>query len=286
MVDGLLVVDKAEGPTSFDVVARARRALGTRSIGHTGTLDPLASGVLVLLAGNWTRLANVLVSDDKRYRATITFGAATSTDDRAGEVIARGDPATVDEERLAGALAGMLGVQRQVPPAFSAIHVEGERAYHKARRGEAVVLEAREVEIRALELVSWRAPDAVVDVHCSKGTYVRALARDLGRALGVPAHLSALRRTAAGPWTLDDAIPLTALEDAAAARAALRTGPAALRAVTLIPVDEATTAALRQGKRVPWSAPDTAAAVAHHGEQLVAIVAVEDGRLRVLRGFG
>ncbi|MCC7073340.1 MAG: tRNA pseudouridine(55) synthase TruB [Deltaproteobacteria bacterium] len=285
-MEGLLIVDKAEGPTSFDVVARARRALGTRAIGHTGTLDPLASGVLVLLVGRWTRLANLLASDDKRYRATVRFGTSTTTDDRAGEVADRGDPALLDEARVRAALTGLRGTHAQVPPAYSAIHVSGQRAYQLARRGDTVELAPRAVEVFSLELVEWRPPDAVLDVHCSKGTYVRALARDLGRALGVPAHLHALRRTAAGTWTLDDAVPAALLEDAPAARAALRTGTSALRGATLVPVDDRVAAALRQGKRPAIGAPATAAGVAHRGEELVAIVAVEDGCARVLRGFG
>lgn len=284
--EGLLVVDKAEGPTSFDVVARARRALGTRAIGHTGTLDPLASGVLVLLAGRWTRLANLLASDDKRYRATIRFGTRTTTDDRAGEVVEHADPAPLVEERVRSALASMRGAQEQVPPAYSAIHVEGQRAYQLARRGDEVELAPRSVTIFTLELVHWSSPDAVVDVHCSKGTYVRALARDVGRALGVPAHLYALRRTAAGPWTLDDAVPQAQLDDPAAARAAVRTGLTALRGVPLLAVDERTAGALRQGKRPAVDAPTLPGAVAHCGDDLVAIVAVDDGTARVVRGFG
>lgn len=287
MPDGLLVVDKPEGPTSFDVVARARRALGTRSIGHTGTLDPLASGVLVLLVGSWTRLANLLTSDEKRYRATVRFGARTRTDDREGEVLERGDATRVDEATLRAALARMQGPQRQVPPAFSAIHVEGERAYAKARRGEAVALEARDIVLHEVGLLEWRPPDAVVDVRCSKGTYIRALARDLGQALGAPAHLGALRRTAAGPWTLDDAVPLSLLvDDPAAAIAALRAGARALRGVSLLPVSEDEARALRQGKRVATAAPAQQGAVAHVGETPVAIVDVEDGAMRVVRGFG
>ena len=287
MPDGLLVVDKPEGPTSFDVVARARRALGTRSIGHTGTLDPLASGVLVLLVGSWTRLANLLTSDEKRYRATVRLGASTRTDDREGEVLERGDATRVDEATLRAALARMHGPQQQVPPAFSAIHVEGERAYAKARRGEAVALEARDIVLHEVGLLEWRPPDAVVDVRCSKGTYIRALARDLGQALGVPAHLGALRRTAAGPWTLDDAVPLSLLvDDPAAAIAALRAGARALRGVSLLPVSEDEARALRQGKRVATAAPAQQGAVAHVGETPVAIVDVEDGAMRVVRGFG
>lgn len=284
--NGLLVVDKPEGPTSFDVVARARRALGVRAIGHTGTLDPLASGVLVLLTGSWTRLANQLTSDEKRYRATVSFGRSTTTDDREGATVESGDASALDEGRVRSALTGLRGAQQQVPPAFSAIHVDGERAYDKARRGEAVEMAPRDVVIHELDLVQWRPPDAIVDVRCSKGTYVRSLARDLGRAVRVPAHLGALRRTAAGPWTLDDAVPMTLLDDPAAARAALRGGTAALRGVTLVPIDETTARALRQGKRVANDLPDTSAAVAHHGEELVAIVAAEGGSLRVLRGFG
>lgn len=283
--DGILVIDKPKGPTSFDLVARARRAYRTREIGHAGTLDPLATGVLVLLVGRATRLQRILMDHDKRYRATVAFGARTSSDDAAGEIVERGDPAGLTEERVRAALEGFVGAQRQVPPAHSAIHIDGERAYAKARRGEEVVMQARDVVFHSLTLEHFAAGVAVVDVLCSKGTYIRALARDLGVALGVPAHLGALARTASGGYTLDDAHPASVLDDADAARAGLLTGRAALRGVTILDVDDGVRTALRQGKRVPSPARFDGIAIAAQADELVALVEQHDGVLRSVRGF-
>ncbi len=287
-ISGVLVIDKPEGPTSFDVVARVRRALKTREVGHCGTLDPLATGVVVVCVGTYTRLVRVLSADDKRYTATIAFGTSTTTDDREGDVVDRGDPAKVDEKALRAAVASMSGVQMQVPPAYSAIHIDGERAYAKARRGETVEMVAREVVVHGLSLLSLDVTDdsarAVVDVHCGKGTYVRALARDIGVKLGVPAHLHALRRTRSGAYGLEDAVHLDDVD--AQAAEALRTGTGAIRGVPLVPVNDEQAAALAQGRRVPTSVSVEGTALAHRGEQPVALVRVENGALVVERGFG
>lgn len=219
--DGILVADKPVGPTSHDVVALVRRLAGTRRIGHGGTLDPFASGVLPLYLGVATRIVEFHLGASKAYRATVVFGASSSTDDLEGELTPAPGPPPA-REAVAAALAGFLGSREQLPPAFSARKVGGRRAYALARRGETPELRPRVVTFEALELVAWDegapgAPAAIVDVRCSAGTYVRALARDLGAAVGSAAYLAALRRTASGPFTLADARPLDEVRAAAAA---------------------------------------------------------------------
>jgi len=219
-VDGILVVDKPVGPTSHDVVALVRRLAGTRKIGHGGTLDPFASGVLPLYLGVATRVVEFHLGAPKAYRATVVFGASSTTDDLEGELTPADAPPPT-RETVAAALATFLGRHEQQPPAFSARKVGGRRAYVLARRGETPELRPRTVTFEALELVAWDEagsgqPTAVIDVACSAGTYVRALARDLGAAAGSAGYLGALRRTASGPFTLADARPLDAVRAAAA----------------------------------------------------------------------
>ncbi len=214
---GLVVVDKPGGPTSHDVVSRVRRLARTRKVGHAGTLDPMATGVLVLGIGRATRLLGHLVAGEKAYDATIRLGARTLTDDAEGEVTggAPADHLGVDEVRAA--LGAFTGEIDQVPTAVSAVKVGGRRAYQRVRDGEDVTLDARRVCVHALDLARVRAEGAYVDVEvslrCSAGTYVRAIARDLGEALGVGGHLTALRRTAVGAFGLDRARTLEQLEE-------------------------------------------------------------------------
>ena len=231
---GVLVVAKPAGPTSHDVVALVRRLAGTRRIGHGGTLDPFASGVLPLFLGGATRLVEYHLADDKAYRATVCFGARSSTDDLDGELTPVEGPA-VTQEALTAELAGFLGPQLQEPPAYSAIQIGGRRAYAMARAGETVTLAPRQVEIKRLDLVEWDAGDparpiAIVDVTCSAGTYVRALARDLGTRLGSAAYLGALVRTGSGPFGLDSARSLDQIREAAATA-----GPDGVRKLLLAP---------------------------------------------------
>ncbi len=219
-LDGILVVDKPIGPTSHDVVGLVRRLAATKRVGHGGTLDPFASGVLPLFLGRGTRIVEFHLADRKRYRATVCFGASSSTDDLEGELTPSPGPAPTRDQVEAG-LAGLSGPISQRPPAYSAIKVGGRRAYAMARAGETVTLAEREVTIHELALVSWDGSDAdrpiaVLDVECSAGTYIRALARDLGEQLGSAAYLGALRRTAAGPFPERDAIPLDTVRAAAA----------------------------------------------------------------------
>lgn len=209
---GLLIVDKPEGPTSHDVVGMARKAVGLRRIGHTGTLDPMASGVLVLCIGKATRLAEYLTGHDKRYRATIAFGAATDTYDAAGEVTAT-SPNRPSRSALEDAIRGFQGVQMQRPPAYSALRTKGRRAHQLARAGKPVDLDPREVTIHSLDIVRSDLEHVVLDIHCSTGTYVRSLAFDLGEALGTYGHIAALRRTECGAFTEEQATPPEALAD-------------------------------------------------------------------------
>jgi tRNA pseudouridine55 synthase len=220
-LDGVLILAKLPGPTSHDVVALARRLTGTRRIGHGGTLDPFASGVLPLFLGGATRLVEYHLGDRKGYRATICFGSSSTTDDLDGELTPVDGP-VLSAAALEAALLTFRGEIRQRPPDFSAIQVGGRRAYAMARHGVAPGLDERMVTIHALELVAWNSDDpvrpiAIVDVECSAGTYVRAIARDLGATLGSGAYLGALIRTASGPFRLEDAISLEALRAAAAA---------------------------------------------------------------------
>jgi tRNA pseudouridine55 synthase len=213
MTDGLLVVDKPGGWTSHDVVARVRRLVGTRRVGHAGTLDPMATGVLVIGVGRGTRLLGHLALADKDYDATMRLGVTTSTDDADGDVVEERDATAVTDEALAAAVASFVGDIEQVPSAVSAVKVDGERAYKRARRGEEVRLSARPVHVARFDVVGRRGDEVDVRVTCSTGTYVRALARDVGSALGVGAHLTALRRTRVGGFGLDRARTLDQLAD-------------------------------------------------------------------------
>jgi tRNA pseudouridine55 synthase len=218
-LDGILVVAKPAGPTSHDVVALVRRLAATKRVGHGGTLDPFASGVLPVFLGHATRVVEYHLGDAKAYRATVCFGATSTTDDLEGELTPASGPAP-SRSAVEAAMAELIGVISQRPPAYSAIKVGGRRAYAIARAGEEVVLASRDVTIHSLELESWddsesERPVAVISVRCSAGTYVRALARDLGEAVGSAAYLGALTRTASGPFVLDGATPLDEIRGAA-----------------------------------------------------------------------
>lgn len=215
MMDGIFSVNKAVGMTSHDVVARARRLTKQRRIGHAGTLDPAADGVLPLCLGQATRLVEYLSESGKAYRATIRFGVVTDTYDREGAVT-REAPVTLTEAEIAAALPAFLGEQMQRPPIYSAIKRNGQPLYALARAGQEVIVEPRPVRIDALRIVAWASPDLTLDVECGKGTYIRSLAYDLGELLGPGAHLAALTRTRSGPFTLAMSVTLDALEAALA----------------------------------------------------------------------
>src|SRR5499427_1360347 len=210
-IDGVLLLDKPSGPSSNAVLQRAKRLLGAARAGHTGTLDPLASGLLVIAFGEATKFSGGLLEADKAYRAALSFGARTSTGDAEGEVLARSEVA-VTEEGLRAALERFRGEIAQVPPMHAAIKHEGRPLYDYARRGESVERAPRRVTIRRLEVERFEHGSATLVVECSKGTYVRTLAEDIGEVLGCGAHLAALARVAVGPFTLAEAIRLEELE--------------------------------------------------------------------------
>lgn len=257
--DGLVVVDKPAGWTSHDVVAKARRILRTRKIGHAGTLDPMATGVLVLGVGRATKLLGHLALTDKEYEAVIRLGVTTVTDDAEGEVVEE-RPVDAGPAALAAAIATLTGEIDQVPSSVSAVKIDGKRAYARVRSGEEVKLAARRVSVGAFELRERRdretgapdpaGPDLAVRVACSSGTYIRALARDLGASLGCGGHLTYLRRTRVGPFEVADALDLAAFADrAAAAVTPLAEAVASAFPVRRVGVDEA--AAVTYGRRLP-----------------------------------
>lgn len=298
--DGILVVDKPSGPTSFDVVRRIKHAARLRRVGHGGTLDPLASGVLPICVGEGTKLAAFLLDADKEYDVTLRLGVETDTYDAAGAITARHDPSAVDEARLRAALPAFTGAIQQTPPVYSALKRDGRPLYAYARAGEAVEIAPRAVTVHALELTGWGGQDAVsLRLRCSKGTYVRSLAFDLGRALGVGAHVTALRRTRSGPFALADARSLDAVlgELSRASDAALPIIPPAdaLPHLPRCSVDAAGTRILEQGKRLPWDALVGAPALADSarvrivrpdGRLLAVAEPRADGTVRTLRVFG
>lgn len=216
-----LLVDKPEGLTSFDVVKRVRTGAGVQKVGHAGTLDPRATGLLiVLVARPATRLQESFMHLPKTYVGTMRLGERTASHDAETEVVAHADPSSLTREEIESARTQFLGTIEQVPPMYSAVKVEGERLYKKARRGETVDRPPREVQIDAFDLIEWTGSDLRFRVKCSKGTYIRSLARDMGDVLGVGAHLTALRREAIGSYSVQDAWRLSALEDALSQRKA------------------------------------------------------------------
>lgn len=291
-LDGILIVAKPAGPTSHDVVALVRRLAATKRVGHGGTLDPFASGVLPVFLGHATRIVEYHLPDRKAYRATICFGASSTTDDLEGE-LTPSDGAAPTCQAVEADLPRLSGTISQRPPAYSAIKVGGRRAYTLARAGETVDLATREVTIHALDLVTWDGTDpdrpiAVIDVVCSAGTYIRALARDLGEMLGSAAYLGALTRTASGPFTLDIATSLDEVRTAAADGPAgllpilrpLDTGLDAFPVVALTP-DEVTAVTRGQFVRPAAGLPAPADRYRLRGPDgaLIAIATASEGRL-------
>jgi tRNA pseudouridine55 synthase len=211
-ISGVLVIDKPIGLTSHDVVQIVRKGTNIRRAGHTGTLDPRASGVLVILIGPAVRLSEFVSASDKRYQAVIRLGQTTDTYDADGHVTST-SLVEITEEQFENALRQFIGEIEQVPPPYSAVKVKGRKAYEMAREGEEVNLQPRKIQVYNLDLLEWAPPEAVIDVYCSSGTYVRSLAHDMGETLGCGAHLVGLRRTKSGRFTLRDAVPLRKLRE-------------------------------------------------------------------------
>ncbi len=287
--DTVVVVDKPAGVTSHDVVGRVRRLVGSRRVGHAGTLDPMATGVLVLGIERATRLLTYVVPGEKAYDATIRLGVATVTDDAEGEVAARRDASGVPDEEIAAGVRALTGELEQVPSSVSAVKVDGVRAYRTVREGGTVELAPRRVTVSRFDVQDLRRGGPVVDldvsVVCSAGTYVRALARDLGAALGVGGHLTALRRTRVGPFDLAQAATLDELDAAAAAGAPL--GLPLVEAVRRLfgvrSVDAATGVRVGHGAAVPAPedvAPDALVGIVGPDGELLSLARRDGGLLR------
>ncbi|WP_420836965.1 tRNA pseudouridine(55) synthase TruB [Agromyces badenianii] len=301
MNSGILLVDKPQGITSHDVVSRMRRLAGTRKIGHAGTLDPMATGLLILGVNGATRLLHYLVGLDKEYLATIRLGWNTTTDDAEGEPLeaAPADAvAAVTDDAVLAAISPLTGEISQVPSAVSAVKVAGKRAYQRVRDGETVELAARRVTVSAFEPLAFRAGDGHLDidvrVECSSGTYVRALARDLGAALGTGGHLTALRRTRIGRFEVGEAGELEGFD---VAKSIMTPTDAARRALPVVTLTEQQAVDLGHGKRVDVAAiggleasnaaapmSPVLAAVAPD-DRLIAIVEPRGRQLKVVTGF-
>lgn len=297
-IDGVLLVDKPSGPTSFDVVRDLRRGTGARKVGHAGTLDPLADGLLLVCLGEATKAVPWLMDAAKEYVATVALGVETDTLDAQGEVTARRDVPPLDRAAVEAALAPFFGVIRQVPPAHSALKQDGERLYEKARRGETVEVAARDVlvhdlTLERLDLESGGSPQFVVRVRCGKGFYVRSLARDLGVALGCGAHLAALRRTATAGFTVADARRPEDLLDGDAWRAALVPVERALGHLPVVALSAEDARRVWHGNPIPWAAseepPVGPTRLSAPDGSLLAVgevrVDASDAVLHVLRGF-
>ena len=212
-MDGILNINKATGMTSHDVVAKVRKQLKQKRVGHAGTLDPAASGVLPICVGLGTRVAEYLSESGKAYRAEMRFGVVTDTYDTEGSILRTSDASELTLARIEEILPHFLGAQMQIPPLYSAIKLQGQPAYKRIRAGEEITLAARPIEIYALRIVDWQAPLLTLDIECSKGSYIRSLAYDLGEYTGYGAHLAGLIRTRSGPFTLEESISLEQLAD-------------------------------------------------------------------------
>ncbi|HEX6367883.1 MAG TPA: tRNA pseudouridine(55) synthase TruB [Longimicrobium sp.] len=286
---GVLPIDKPVGPTSHDAVAAVRRALKTRAVGHTGTLDPFASGLLLVCVGPATRLAEYFAPLAKTYVATMRLGEATDTDDRTGEVIASSDAwSGLTREQVEAVLAAQVGTTEQLPPSYSAKKVDGERMYAVARRGGEVQRTPVTVTIHAVRVLSIDLPDVVFEVECGSGTYIRAIARDAGEALGVGGHLRELRRTRIGPHDVARAVPMDRLGEEELVRAAMLAPAEAVSHLPRVVADERGEADLRHGRAV--QAPDGFAAegpvaVVSAGGELLAVGEAVEGVVRPRKVF-
>lgn len=292
MVGGFLIIDKPAGCTSHDIVNRVRRILGTKKVGHTGTLDPFATGVLPVAVGEGTKAIPFLDEGEKQYLATIQLGITTDTLDCTGTVIQEADCSEITETGLRQAMSGLTGTIKQVPPMYSAIKQGGQPLYKLARKGVEVEREARQVLIRQFDLLAFEPPLARVQVRCSRGTYIRSLADDLGVQLGCGACLTELRRTASGPFHLSAALTLEQLEAAVAAGELaqhLLTPLAMLEHLPQVVLD-ATAARLVRNGQIPYNCPlpelpeDGCCCLISDGV-LLAVARKQQGRLVLQRGF-
>lgn len=289
LIHGFITIDKPAGMTSHDVVAKLRRVAGQRRVGHGGTLDPAATGVLPIALGEATKLLSYLVDGRKTYLATVHLGITTTTDDAEGEALETLPVPPLGREALQAALQPFVGRVQQVPPIYSAIQVGGQRMYDLARRGEKVELAPREVEIDRIEIHAWQPPQLTIEVVCGKGTYIRAIARDLGTALGCGAHLAALRRTAVGPLIAARAVALGTLVATPASLAEHLLPPeTAILDWPRVDVDEPTAKRIRNGLSVRLSEPEpTDDCIRAHGPEghLLALLRKSDSAWQPFRVF-
>ena len=280
MINGFVVIDKPAGITSHDVVSRVRRILGTRKVGHTGTLDPFATGVLPVAVNDGTKAIPFLDEGSKTYEALLCLGVATDTLDMTGTILSETDPSSITREKLISCLTDFTGAISQIPPMYSAIKQNGQPLYKLARRGVEVERKARDVEIYSLELLSFDLPHASIRVVCSRGTYVRSLADDIGRQLGCGAALQELRRTASGPFHIENAVTLTDFETAAVegrAEALSLSLMTVLDHLLEIPLAAEGVEGLRFGRAPSWSATITETPIICLDETLVRLTS--DGTL-------
>ncbi|CEH07404.1 tRNA pseudouridine synthase B (tRNA pseudouridine 55 synthase) [Propionibacterium freudenreichii] len=283
---GLLIVDKPAGLTSQQVVGRCRHLLGTRKVGHAGTLDPMATGVLIVGVNRATRLLGHLAMHDKRYLATIRLGASTTTDDAEGEVVAQTDASGVEDEQVNAGIAGLTGQIDQVPSSVSAIKVNGQRAYALVRKGQDVTLAARRVTVSDFTVLATRREGPFIDldvtVECTSGTYVRALARDLGAGLGFGGHLTALRRTRIGRYLIDDAVQLPDRDSDQPAPPLMPMARAAELSFPVVHIDAAQRQAVGYGKPLDLVLPGPLAGLVDEQGELVALYRPDErvGRAR------
>jgi tRNA pseudouridine55 synthase len=287
MSDGFLVVDKAPAMTSHDVVAVARKSLGTRKVGHAGTLDPMATGVLVLGFGNGTRLLQYITDGDKSYMATVVLGAATVTDDHEGEVVSQADASKITDDEIRIGLSKMVGQIQQRPSSVSAVKVDGERAYDRVRAGEVFELASRTITISALDVLEIRNLGARIeidiDVTCSAGTFIRAIARDLGTDLKVGGHLCALRRTRVAGFTIAQAITFADLKSQSFNPHALCDVARATFAVRELALDEVLE--LSFGRPLPLNSSDEIFAALSPDNRLIALLKNESGKAKPVAVF-
>lgn len=283
-MDGILNINKATGMTSHDVVARVRKLLNQRRVGHAGTLDPAADGVLPICVGQGTRVAEYLSESGKAYHAEITFGIVTDTYDAEGTITQTSDVRHLTIEQIAALLPDFLGPQMQTPPRYSAIKLQGQRAYSLARAGVEVTLQPRPITIYHLNMLDWQSPRLTLSVDCSKGTYIRSLAYDLGARLGCGAHLSALTRTRSGPFLLEDSLTLEQLAEASTngeVQHFLQSPDRALREYPALHLDEATAQRVLHGNAFTYAIEQpepTLARIYDAGDRFIAIATWNEQR--------
>lgn len=285
-IHGFLNIDKPAGMTSHDVVAKVRRLAGQKRVGHGGTLDPAATGILPVALGEATRLVEYLVEGRKGYRAVIRLGSSTTTDDAEGEIITEQAVPPLSHADLVAAVQPFIGTIQQVPPMYSAIQVGGKRMYDLARQGKVVELESRTVEIDRIDVLDWQSPLVTLDIQCGKGTYIRAIARDLGATLGCGAHLATLRRTHVGPLSLATAVPLQALlDDPTHVADHLLASETAVADLPRIDVDESDMSRIRNGLPVQHTIKGDVARAHAPGGPLLALLRHHDGLWRPFKVF-